>query len=248
MAYQNESDKMQSEIAIGRIVKIREHSRYNSVYLYGRIQRMTPLFYVIDIEFKEIPKFDGDETDVIPHHVVKRVNKRIALDVTKYNMTVLENYPNIQSARATGYERVSGDVDVYHTLIGTMFNLVASANTEEIQQLRASTVFMERLRMLVDIAEIADIPISPTHPIYNIITTHAKDCSDSAKNTLIELCNELKTANKMSEVEYACVVRFVNEGAIHRVLDVFEDLTEKQTINEGDYIRACNAMRDIQTI
>jgi hypothetical protein len=244
---------MQSEIAIGRIVKVREHPQYNSVYLYGRIQRTTSQFYVIDIEFKDTPNLNGDETrlyDVIPHHVVKRVNKRIATDVAKYNMTILENYPHVQSVHAMEYEQVSGDVDItaYHTLLSTLFNLLESANVEEIQQIHASTVFMDRLRMIVHIAESTGIPLSSTHPVYNILATHAKSCSDSAKVKLIELCDELKTTNKMSEVEYERVVRFVNEGKIHSVLDVFEDMNDKQTILEGDYLRACNAMRDIELL
>ena len=51
----------------------------------------------------------------------------------------------------------------------------------------------------------------------------------------------------MTDVDYDSVVSFANKGEIHSVLDVFEDLNEKEKISEGDYLRACNAMRDIQS-
>jgi len=246
-------NKMQTEIAIGRIVKLREHPRRNSVYVYGRIQRTTPQFYVIDIEYKDTPNLNAEDErmyDLIPHHHTMRVRKNIATDLAKYNMTVLEHYPNTEPAQPTGY---NGDLDVfggfnaraYLNQFRTLFNLLETADAEVIRRLHASASLMERLRMMVEIADATGMQLSPTHPIHTIIASHSTNRSTTAKDKLVELCDELKTANKMSETDYECVMSYVKEGAVHSVLDVFEDLNEKQKINEGEYLRACNVMRDI---
>lgn len=240
-------NKMQTEVAIGRIVKLREHLRRNSVYVYGRIQRTTPQFYVIDIEYKDTPNLNYN---LIPHHGTMRVRKNIATDIAKYNMTVLEHYPNAEPAQSTGYDRdvdtFGGfDVRAYLNQFRTLFNLIETADAEVIRQLHASASLMERLRMMVEIADATGMQLSPTHPIHTIIASHSTNRSTTAKNKLVELCDELKTANKMSETDYECVMSYVKEGAVHNVLDVFEDLNEKQKINEGEYLRACNVMRDI---
>lgn len=238
---------MQSEIAIGRIVKVREHPRYNSVYLYGRIQRTTPQFYVIAIEFKDTPNLDVYETsmyDVTPYHTVMRVSKRIAMNTDKYNMTVLEHYPNASPVRST---EVTND----YVYVSRLINLLENATAEDIQQLQQrfsdSYMLLDRILMLADYANSTNIPISPNSPIHNIITNLTMNRSNDAIHRLIEICDELKSSNKMTDADYDSIVSFANKGEIYSVLDVFEDLNEKEKISEGDYLRACNAMRDIQS-
>jgi len=229
---------MQTEVAIGRIVKLREHPRHNSVYVYGRIQRTTPQFYVIDIEYKDTPNLNAEDErmyDLIPHHNTMRVRKSIATDIAKYNMTVLEHYPNAEPAQSTGYDRdvdtFGGfDVRAYLNQFRTLFNLIETADAEVIRQLHASASLMERLHMMVEIADMTGMQLSPTHPIHTIIANYSTNRSTTAKNKLVALCDELKTANKMSETDYECVMSYVKEGVVHNVLDVFEDMNEKQKI------------------
>ena len=202
---------MQSEIAIGRIVKLREYPRMDASYCYGRIFYMTQHFYTITIEYKEM----------IPYHKTMRVNKRTAIDVYKYNMTVLERYPTVEPAADATPRRL---LPIQSPYFSQSADFVDAINMDDWIFLGQQAIqrYLQRMQQHIRV----------------------RDSANSAKSQFKEMCSQLKSADKMTDTEYKSMMQFIEQGKMHQVLDIFEELNDKQSINEGDYLRACNMMRD----